>query len=364
MRIRMELSWREPRNNKMRTVIHLARRMMRKRDAIFHIRKLARPSPSKRHVTVYVNQKSLHLSLMSVRRNCRLAQDAQSRAPAMTCRCPYCSGAAVLPPVPSSSSEEKQILWPGPVILPGPLRTASQADRYDRVFEISLNHYNFVSQNSNPKLSLGAAVAFADAFVETVGNSLMSGSLTQTKEKIEVIPDLPEALKRKNDPKVAVDKSEDLYKGPVSDWTDKDDDNCTLDEWAMIVDETGSQPRAPQLPHFPVPQGPPRTFQPQVGPQHRAKARAASARSPLSSRPTPPAAKTTCLQTKVDMLAGDDENRWMYLVSVMRWRRRWSLKATAKKYANRGMPKNLDGPPQGFGWHIGRWQWREIRQYW
>ena len=53
-------------------------------------------------------------------------------------------------------------------------------------------------------------------------------------------------------------------------------------------------------------------------------------------------------------------NKWQRLVNVMQGNRRWHAHITALRYAKNGMPKNLDGPAQGFG----RWQWREITSSW
>ena len=65
-----------------------------------------------------------------------------------------------------------------------------------------------------------------------------------------------------------------------------------------------------------------------------------------------------------DSLKTKGLNRWQYLVELARYKRRWSLRMTAMKYKKHGMPKDLHGPPTGFGKHVGRWQWREVRHFW
>ena len=294
----------------------------------------------------------------------------------MTCRCPYCNGSQV-PSAPSSPLAEN---WPPPVVLPSMIKEGTSADIYDQIFEVAINHYALFI--SDPNRLVGATVLFADAYAAIVVNKVTSGSKIHSKisEKngpvIEIVTTVPT---HKNDKKT--DKKDDIFSGPLKAW--KDEDELPLSEWSMIVDESGCPPQGPQLP---APQGMPFTFQapqeagqpPPVDRQHQgpfpttSQKRSSTAPVPQTltgttswtRRPQLPSAESDRTLAEVDALQGRSENRWMYLVSVMRWRRRWSLKATAKRYANHGMPKNLDGPAQGFGWHIGRWQWREIRQYW
>ena len=56
--------------------------------------------------------------------------------------------------------------------------------------------------------------------------------------------------------------------------------------------------------------------------------------------------------------------RWHRLIVKAQERRKWSARGQALNYAKNGMPKNLDGPAQGFGKHLGRWGWREIASSW
>ena len=57
-------------------------------------------------------------------------------------------------------------------------------------------------------------------------------------------------------------------------------------------------------------------------------------------------------------------SKWERLLNRIIARKRWAAVGHAQNYAKNGMPKNLDGPATGFGRHIGRWQWREIRAWW
>ncbi len=56
-------------------------------------------------------------------------------------------------------------------------------------------------------------------------------------------------------------------------------------------------------------------------------------------------------------------NRWQYLVMRARARKRWAVRGHAEHHRH-NMPKNLDGPPTGFGHHLGRWSWREVLHLW
>ena len=57
-------------------------------------------------------------------------------------------------------------------------------------------------------------------------------------------------------------------------------------------------------------------------------------------------------------------HRWQRLVSIIQERRRWSMRGMLLNYTRNGIPKRLDGPARGFGKHLGRWGWREIRSSW
>ena len=57
-------------------------------------------------------------------------------------------------------------------------------------------------------------------------------------------------------------------------------------------------------------------------------------------------------------------NRWQRLVANIIGRRQWSDRGTLFKAAKRGEPKKFGQHPTGFGSHIGRWGWREIRAFW
>ena len=57
-------------------------------------------------------------------------------------------------------------------------------------------------------------------------------------------------------------------------------------------------------------------------------------------------------------------NAWQRLVSKIQSRKAWSDRGRMLNYAKHGLPKNLDGKPTGFGKHLGRWGWREIRSNW
>ena len=57
-------------------------------------------------------------------------------------------------------------------------------------------------------------------------------------------------------------------------------------------------------------------------------------------------------------------NRWQKLILLARQRREWSMRGQMLKCKQHGMPKNLDGPAKGFGKHLGRWGYNEIRHFW
>ena len=56
-------------------------------------------------------------------------------------------------------------------------------------------------------------------------------------------------------------------------------------------------------------------------------------------------------------------NRWVALLDLIIARKRWSEWGRARKNAKK-MPLDLDGKARGFGKHVGRWGWREIRSSW
>ena len=56
--------------------------------------------------------------------------------------------------------------------------------------------------------------------------------------------------------------------------------------------------------------------------------------------------------------------RWQNLVAKIQARKQWSDRGRMLNYAKHGVPRNLDGKPTGFGKHLGRWAWREIRPSW
>ena len=97
----------------------------------------------------------------------------------MSCRCNHCSSSA---PPPSFASEGQA--WPPPVVPPGQLPETGAADLYDKVFEISMNHYALFLPGDPGRL-LGAAVLFADVYVATVAKLETSGSQIQT-DKVTV----------------------------------------------------------------------------------------------------------------------------------------------------------------------------------
>ena len=56
--------------------------------------------------------------------------------------------------------------------------------------------------------------------------------------------------------------------------------------------------------------------------------------------------------------------KWQRLVLVIQRRRRTWAQNKALEYAKNCLLHNLDGPAKGFGRHVGRWAWREIRSSW
>jgi len=58
------------------------------------------------------------------------------------------------------------------------------------------------------------------------------------------------------------------------------------------------------------------------------------------------------------------QNRWKRLLARIIERKRWSEKGRALNYSRNGLPRNLDGKARGFGRHLGRWGWPEIRYEW
>ena len=76
--------------------------------------------------------------------------------------------------------------------------------------------------------------------------------------------------------------------------------------------------------------------------------------SMLSLEPTPPDVLTK---------AQPGLNRWQRLVQVARLRRGWSFRGALLKARKWGAP-HKEGPPKGFGKHLGKWGHNEIRHLW
>ena len=56
--------------------------------------------------------------------------------------------------------------------------------------------------------------------------------------------------------------------------------------------------------------------------------------------------------------------KWQGLVTRIQTRKRWSDHGRLLNYSKNGLPQKLNGKPQGFGKHEGRWGWREISPFW
>ena len=74
--------------------------------------------------------------------------------------------------------------------------------------------------------------------------------------------------------------------------------------------------------------------------------------------------REAAMVAEVPLVPARGKDRWCRLVMRIQFRKRWSDRGRMQNYAKHGMPENLDGPPTGFGKHIGRWGWREITYHW
>ena len=310
---------------------------------------------------------------------------------------PTCGCAACSPSLPSQLSRVGEL--PAPVLQITTL-PRDPADQYDHVFEVALGHYMKVTRN-NHNTAMGEAVRFADAFVaateaETSSprpTATASATLprTRTGSQSRGRAQTPAPMTRRSTTPSALKRNVGA-RGRSSSGVSFDDANPEVIPVPSSEEEDWNRNMAPDRPQMLEPAGHPSVLAPPsvtVPPSVLAPPMGADASTPSRSWSTTSTTTTVCTtiheqvtgqdkgnkitrevstqsasQPNPDRLDGRQANRWMHLVAVMRWRRRWSIQGKARQYQLRGMPKNLDGKATGFGSHIGRWQWREIRHFW
>ena len=246
---------------------------------------------------------------------------------------------------------------------------STPADLYDHVFEIARDHFAKLLENRGE--SIGEAVRFTDAFAATYG--LHSGkpsssqptatpspkakATTETPQRRGRAPTPTPTRQQESTPSALRTGARERSNSRVSfaeDPTEIYEIQSSSDEdWVMT---------SPDRPRLPTPSGDPTVHAPTAA----AASAAEHPQAPPRTTTTTTTSTTTTVMTVLnpDIVSGQQQNRWMHLVAVMRWRRRWSIQGKARQYSLKGMPKNLDGKATGFGSHIGRWQWREIRHFW
>ena len=255
---------------------------------------------------------------------------------------------------------------------------STPADLYDHVFEIACDHFAKLLENRGE--SIGEAVTFTDAFVATgvatsssqptATPSPKAKATTETPQRRGRAPTPTPTRQQESTPSALRTGARERSNSRVSfaeDPTEIYEIQSSSDEdWMMT---------SPDRPRLPTPSGDPTVHaptaaaasaaeHPQASPRKGTSKGASTSRSTTTTTTTTSTTTTVMTALNPDIVSGQQQNRWMHLVAVMRWRRRWSIQGKARQYSLKGMPKNLDGKATGFGSHIGRWQWREISHFW
>lgn len=242
------------------------------------------------------------------------------RRPLMTCACSMCS----------MGKFEKGLHRSMPVIKPSQL-PEDPAERFDHVFSAALGHFEKVAPSD---VYVSKVVDFTNKFMDQVDMMMVP----QPPKSSTPTPEMTRTT--------TMETKFDISTPDGSDWEDI--------ESLMDIDCQG---RGPSKRSAEEPSPPPPTTR-------RAGSSTDAAQDDTGHETSSSTQQKIMFHENSDIL-DNSENRWMHLVATARWRRRWSAKSKARSYSRPGrMPRNLDGPARGFGWHLGRWQWRELRHFW